>query len=86
MSIPDYQSLMLPLLKTVKDGATYKVSTIREQLAINFELTPDERRELLPSGTQHVFDNRVAWAKTYLVKAKLLDAPKRHTLKSLQED
>ena len=73
MSIPDYQSLMLPLLKTVKDGATYKVSAIREQLAINFKLTPDERRELLPSGTQHLFDNRVAWAKTYLVKAKLLD-------------
>ncbi|WP_321343142.1 restriction endonuclease [uncultured Draconibacterium sp.] len=77
MPIPDYQTLMLPLLEAVKDSNQYKISEVRELLALKFELSPEERRELLPSGTQPVFDNRVAWAKTYLVKAKLLDSPKR---------
>ena len=81
MPIPDYQTLMLPLLKAVDDGQLYKLHEIREKLAEKYQLTPDERRELLPSGTQNVFDNRVAWAKTYLVKAKLLDAPKRAHVK-----
>ncbi|MGF7140034.1 restriction endonuclease [Roseimarinus sediminis] len=77
MSIPDYQSLMLPILETVSDEKVYKVSEVRNILAERFHLTPDQRRELLPSGTQPIFDNRVAWAKTYLVKAHLLEAPKR---------
>ncbi len=77
MPIPDYQSLMLPLLEALKDGKTHKLSDIKEKLSEQFNLTPEDRRELLPSGTQRVFDNRVAWAKTYLVKACLLDAPKR---------
>ena len=81
MPVPDYQSLMLPLLQFTQDGKEYKVSQLREELARKFKLTPEERRELLPSGTQNVFDNRVAWAKTYLVKAKLLDAPKRAHVK-----
>jgi len=81
MSIPDYQTLMLPLLKSVIDGVTYKTSEIKERLAIEFNLTPEERWELLPSGTQSIFDNRVTWARTYLVKAKLLDAPKRAHIK-----
>jgi restriction system protein len=46
-------------------------------LAADFNLAPDERKELLPSGQQALFDNRVAWAKTYLKKAGLLDTPKR---------
>ena len=84
MSIPDYQTLMLPLLQVVKDGNTYKISEIKEILAKEFQLSPDERRELLPSGTQRVFDNRIAWAKTYLFKAKLLDVPKRAHIKISQ--
>ena len=75
--IPDYQSLMLPLLEVVKDGKIYPIREIKELLAEKFMLTSEERRELLPSGAQPLFDNRVAWAKTYLVKAKLLNAPKR---------
>lgn len=77
--IPDYQSIMLPLLKLVSDGQEYKYRDIVEKLAAEFNLTEAERKELLPSGTQAFFDNRVAWAKTYLKKAGLLDSPKRAT-------
>lgn len=75
--IPDYQSLMLPLLKIVSDGKEHKYRDLIEELAIVFELTDEERKELLASGTQAIFDNRVGWAKTYLKKAGLIDSPKR---------
>ncbi len=77
--IPDYQSIMLPLLKLLEDKQEYKVRDIIEKLAEQFQLTDDERKTLLASGTQFVFDNRVAWAKTYLKKAGLIDFPKRAT-------
>jgi len=68
MAIPDYQSLMVPVLKLASDG----MSDVVESLATQLKLTESEREELLPSGKQPVFNNRVHWAKTYLVKAKLL--------------
>jgi len=77
MAIPDYQSLMLPVLEEVSDQREYKIREIIEKLAKRFHLTEEERKELLPSGRQSIFDNRVAWAKTYLKKAGLLDSPKR---------
>ena len=77
--IPDYQSLMLPLLKLVSDGQEHKYRTLIESLAVEFEVTNEERKELLASGNQAIFDNRVGWAKTYLKKAGLLDSPKRAT-------
>ena len=77
--IPDYQTLMLPLLKLVSDGQEHKYRDIIENLAVKFEVTDEERKELLASGTQAIFDNRVGWAKTYLKKAGLLDSPKRAT-------
>lgn len=77
--IPDYQSLMLPLLKLVSDGNEHKYRDMIESLAVEFQITDDERKELLASGTQAIFDNRVGWAKTYLKKAGLLDSPKRAT-------
>jgi restriction system protein len=77
--IPDYQSLMLPLLKLVSDGQEHKYRDLIESLAIEFEVTDEERKELLASGNQAIFDNRVGWAKTYLKKAGLLDSPKRAT-------
>lgn len=77
--IPDYQSLMLPLLKLVSDGQEYKYRDLIEKLAIEFQVTDAERKELLASGNQPIFDNRVGWAKTYLKKAGLLDSPKRAT-------
>ena len=77
--IPDYQSLMLPLLRLVSDKREYKYRDLIEKLATEFQLTDDERREPLASGNQAIFDNRVGWAKTYLKKAGLIDAPKRAT-------
>ncbi len=78
--IPDYQSIMLPLLKLISDKQEHKFRDIIEELAKQFKLTDDERKELLPSGQQPTFDNRVGWAKTYLKKAGLLDSPKRATI------
>jgi restriction system protein len=77
--IPDYQSLMLPILKLVADGQEHRYRDMIEQLAVQFRVTDEERKELLASGNQAIFDNRVGWAKTYLKKAGLLDSPKRAT-------
>jgi restriction system protein len=79
MAIPDYQSLMLPLLKLVEDKKEHKYRDLIESLASEFKITDDERKELLASGNQAIFDNRVGWAKTYLKKAGLLESPKRAT-------
>jgi len=77
--IPDYQSIMLPLLMLVSDKKEYKYRELIENLALEFKLTDEERKELLASGNQPIFDNRVGWAKTYLKKAGLIDSPKRAT-------
>lgn len=78
--IPDYQSIMLPLLQLTSDKEEHKVRSVIESLASNYNLTEAEKDELLPSGQQPIFDNRVAWAKTYLKKAGLLDSPRRATI------
>jgi restriction system protein len=77
MAIPDYQKIKLPLLKFMSDGKEYKFSEMVEALAATFQLTEDERKELLPSGQQPVFDNRVGWARTYLKKACLIETKRR---------
>lgn len=82
--IPDYQSVMLPLLRLISDNSEHKFRDIIENLTQSFNLSEDERKELLASGTQPIFDNRVAWAKTYLKKAGLLDSPKRGTVRITQ--
>lgn len=77
MTIPDFQTIMLPLLKLMGDGNVRPLADLRESLSEIFELSDDDRLELLPSGTQPVLDNRVAWATIYLHKAVLLERPKR---------
>ena len=77
MSIPDYQTLMLPLLTLAADGNEHRFRDAVEQLAGRFELSDDERATMLPSGTAPMFDNRVGWAKTYLKQAGLIDATRR---------
>lgn len=77
MAIPDFQALMLPLLKVVADGREYRLRDAVELLAEDFHLTDEERQQLLPSGRYPTFDNRIAWAKTYLKKAGLIDQPRR---------
>lgn len=75
--IPDYQSIMLPLLESISDGKEYKMRNVTDELAIKFGVTEEEQKELLPSGAAPVFYNRTAWAKTYLKKAGLIDSPKQ---------
>ena len=77
MAIPDYQKIMLPLLKYALDGQEHSIREAIGALADQFNLSEDERKELLPSGQQPLFDNRVGWARTYLKKAGLLATPKR---------
>lgn len=77
MAIPDFQTLMLPLLKHISDGREYFLRDVVECLADQFQLTEQERAELLPSGRYPKFNNRLAWAKTYLKKAGLLTQPRR---------
>ena len=77
MAIPDYQTLMLPFLTLLADGAEHTLPEITESLSREFNLTEAERSELLPSGNQEIMRNRVGWARTYLKKALLLEAPRR---------
>jgi restriction system protein len=68
---------MLPLLSLASDSEEHRLRDAIEQLADHFDLTEDERKELLPSGSQATFDNRVGWARTYMKKAGLLESPRR---------
>ena len=68
---------MLPVLKLASDGNEHKFSKAVEDLADQFNLSTEERNELLPSGSQAVFNNRVGWARSYLKQAGLLASPKR---------
>ena len=77
MAIPDYQSCMLPLLKFYGEGQDHTFREAVEALAKEFSLTDKEKWEMLPSGLQKIFDNRIGWARTYLKKAGLIEAPKR---------
>lgn len=73
MAVPDFQSIMLPLLKIAGDQKEHTLSESLELLAQEFRLTDDDRKKLLSSGKQTVFNNRVGWARTYLKKAGLLE-------------
>lgn len=77
MAVPDFQSFFKPLLDIASDGKEHSISEAREIIAKKFELSPEELNEKLPSGTQTKFGNRVAWAKSYFLQAKVLSSPKR---------
>jgi len=77
MAIPDYQTCMLPFLRHLADGQEHSLRDAEEALAVHFRLSAAERAELLPSGQQGVFKNRIGWARTYLKKAALLASPRR---------
>jgi len=77
MPIPNYQTFMLPLLRLAGDGIEHSLRDAIESLAKEFRLSEEERREMLPSGLQAVFANRVGWARTYMKKAGLLTSPRR---------
>lgn len=77
MPVPGFESFMLPLLAALADGADHPMAELRERIAREMNLGEDDRAELLPSGKQAIFDNRLGWAKTYLDKAGLLVTVKR---------
>jgi restriction system protein len=73
MPIPDFQSLMLPIMKSAQDGEEHTARELRHRIGEQFGLTEEERKELLPSGAQAVFTNRIAWARSHLTMARLLE-------------
>lgn len=76
MAIPDFQTLTLPVLRLVAQGEI-RIGEAVECLADEFNLSPEERAHLLPSGKQATFANRVHWAKTYLSKGGLVESTRR---------
>lgn len=77
MAVPDFQSWFLPLLKRLADGEDHGMSELYQVLADDMRLSSDDRAQLLKSGAQLVFENRIGWARTYLKKAGLIEAPSR---------
>ena len=77
MPVPDFQSLMLPLLKTLNDGREHSIKESQDLLSTEFKLTTQDKEEMLPSGRTTTFSNRVAWAKAHLKMATLIESTKR---------
>jgi restriction system protein len=77
VAIPDFQTLMRPLLEAYASGDERPISDVRHELAMRFDLSEEELAERLPSGLAKTFDNRVGWAATYLYRTGLLARPRR---------
>jgi restriction system protein len=77
MAVPDFQTLMHPLLEEYSAGGERPIAEVRAALATRFSLTEEELAERLPSGLARTFDNRVGWAATYLYRVRLLARPRR---------
>jgi len=75
--IPDFQTLMLPLLKLSKDQNEHSTNEFIDILAEQFNVNEDEKVMMLASGSQRVFNNRVHWAKAYLKMAGLIENTRR---------
>ncbi len=82
--IPTYQEFMLPLLQALADGQDHTTSAVQTALADRFDLSDDDRKQLMPGRRQPLLNNRIGWAQTYLKKAGLLDAPRRGTYRITQ--
>lgn len=78
--VPDYQSLMLPLLQALADGQTYRMRDIKQHLAATLQLSDEDLATRLPSGV-NIFSDRLNWARTYLKKAKLIEQPNKGMVK-----
>src|SRR5262245_25483162 len=77
MAIPDYQAVMLPLLQFMTDDKEHNLADMVESVSKRFNLSSDERQQLLPSGQSTVIRNRCGWARTYLKKAGLIASTRR---------
>lgn len=96
MAIPKYDEMYREFLEALSDGGSHKISEIRDTLAIVFNVSDDERKELLPSGKQPLFNNRVNWTSSYLKQAGLIknsargiyhitESGKKYLLKTFQK-
>ncbi|MDU4737187.1 winged helix-turn-helix domain-containing protein, partial [Clostridium sp.] len=77
MGLPKYYEMHKPFLEYLKDGKLHTLKELKQFISKYFNLTEEELLELLPSGRQTVFINRIGWARTYLKKAGLIDSPAR---------
>jgi len=84
MAIPDYQTLMLPVLGLAAKGEQ-RVADVADRVAEEFGLSAEERETLLPSGRQRVLNNRIHWAKFYMSKAGLITTPARGRFVATEE-
>lgn len=85
MPVPDFQSLMLPVLKSFSGGRETPISEVRARVATAEGLTPEDVRELLPSGRQQVFTNRIAWALSHMSHAGLIEKVRRSIYRITKE-
>jgi len=85
MPVPDFQSLMLPALMALADGSPTPISEVRERIAVAEGFSAEDVREMLPSGRQSVFVNRVSWAVIYMARADLLVRVRRGVYRLTQE-
>ena len=83
--IPQFKYFILPLLQHLSDNKEHTMKEVEETLAAKFNLGESQLSELTPSGRMTIFSNRVGWAKTYLKKAGLIDAPKKALFKITQD-
>ncbi len=77
MAVPDFQTFFKPLLVIASDGLEHSIKEARESIASDFNLTDEEINERVPSGSQTKFDNRISWAKSYFLQAKILESTRR---------
>ena len=85
MAVPTYDEIMFPLLKFCQDGNEHSRKELVETLSDHFKLTEEEKQKRLPSGSMTYIYNRLGWAKLGLVKAGLLNSPKRGVYKITSE-
>ena len=84
MAVPDFQTVMLPLLVLMGDGSEHSLAEVIENLGNRLGLSPEEKKELLPSESEPRFDNRVRWSAFYLRKAGLLERTGRGRIRITQ--
>lgn len=81
MSVPDYQSLLRPLLESISDGEAHAMRAVSQRVAEQLNLSEGDLQETLPSGRQTTFANRLGWAKTYLAKAGAVATEQRGVIR-----
>ena len=77
MTIPTHEDAMLPVLEVLSDGLAYHRRALADAMAGRFQLTPEERAALLPSGKSPVIRSRTGWALSYMKQAGLVQSPRR---------